>query len=163
MAETKKERSGLGYAAQLTLGVGFFVVGSVVSVTKQTVRAVSKAARSARPTPAKKKEAKDAAESPAAKALPLKLKASPRTFTRGQAGTIIAETLPGASCTFEAVYSTNRRPTGLDPEPAIAGYDGVLEWTWVIGTGGDYVDVTVTASLVGHEETTAEKRVTISD
>lgn len=99
----------------------------------------------------------------ALKPLPLKLRAKPATFKRGQTGTIYAETLPGASCSIDAIYSTRRRPAGLDNEGAIAEGDGVLEWAWKINTTGDYVEVTVRGELKGYQAVETKLRVKIAE
>jgi len=100
---------------------------------------------------------------PVVESLALSLKARPATFKRGKVGTIIAQTTPGAACTLEAKYSTNRRPTGLDKEAVIATGDGVAEWEWKVSTGGNYVDVTVKASMPGLEVLEKSKRVKVTD
>jgi hypothetical protein len=95
--------------------------------------------------------------------LKLNLIAEPARFVRREQGTLIVETLPGASCKLEAVYSTNRKPSGLDEGPVAADSNGNCRWTWPIGTGGSHVDVTVRASLAGYEDAEADLRIEIVD
>lgn len=96
-------------------------------------------------------------------ALKLNLTAEPAKFARRKQGTVIVETLPGASCKLEAVYSTNRKPSGLDEGPVAADSSGNCRWTWPIGTGGSHVDVTAQASLDGYEDAEASLRIEIVD
>ena len=93
--------------------------------------------------------------------LPLTLSAEPVRFIRREPGTIYAKTLPGATCNVEAIYSTNRRPGSLETGPTAVDADGRCQWTWVIGTSGTHVDVTVRASLAGYEQAEAALRVEI--
>lgn len=95
-------------------------------------------------------------------ALSMRVSARPGTFKRGADGTIRVKAAPGAVCTIDATYSTNRTPTGLEDEPLECGADGICEWTWRIGTSGDYVDVEVVATK-GDETVAREKRVKIMD
>ena len=95
--------------------------------------------------------------------LPLSIEAIPAKFRRGEPGTIRVRTLPDATCAIEAVYSTGRRPTGLDTGPITAGENGECEWTWGIGTSGTYVDVTIQGWLEGYENAEETLRVPISD
>lgn len=91
------------------------------------------------------------------------LTAQPAKFIRRQSGSITAETLPGATCSIEAVYSTNRRPSGLEITPVKADDNGKCSWTWEIGTGGSHVDVTVKASAQGQNPIETTLRVEIVD
>jgi hypothetical protein len=95
--------------------------------------------------------------------LKLNLTAEPAKFVRREQGTVAVETLPGASCKLKAVYSTNRKPSGLDEGPVAADSSGNCRWTWPIGTGGSHVDVTVWASLSGYEDAEASLRIEIVD
>ena len=62
-----------------------------------------------------------------------------------------------------SVYSTNRKPSGLDEGPVAADSNGNCRWSWPIGTGGSHVDVTVQASLDGYEDVEALLRIEIVD
>lgn len=90
------------------------------------------------------------------------LQADPVPFVRQRPGTISVETLPGATCSIEALYSTGRRPGSLDTGPVKADAKGKYQWTWEIGTSGTHVDVTVSAWLEGYEKTEAKLRVKIT-
>ncbi len=91
--------------------------------------------------------------------LPLSIHARPMPFKRGQVGSIIAETSPGASCTIEVLYSTRRPPASLSNVTLTAGPDGRCLWSWEVGTTGTFADVTVWALLEGYER--AEDRLRI--
>lgn len=95
--------------------------------------------------------------------LPLIVTVIPAQFTRGAEGRVRVETLPGATCTLEAVYSTRRHPQGFANSPAtiVVNNKGVHEWVWEIGTGGAFVDLTVEAWLEDHDMVMASLRVPI--
>ncbi|GAB4477761.1 MAG: hypothetical protein Kow00124_21330 [Anaerolineae bacterium] len=95
--------------------------------------------------------------------LPLSIQASPTPFKRGQVGSIIAETMPGASCTIEVLYSTRRPPSSLANVTLTAGPDGKCLWSWEVGTSGTFADVTVWALLEGYERAEDRQRIRIVD
>ena len=95
--------------------------------------------------------------------LPLEVTALPARFVRREKGVIRVETLPGARCKIDALYSTGRRPTSLDAGSVMANEQGVCEWAWQIGTGGSHVAVTVRAWLDGYQEAAATLRVQVLD
>ncbi len=95
--------------------------------------------------------------------LPLTISADPVKFTRRQRGTIRVETLPGASCTIHALYSTGASPASLNTEPVTADGQGHCEWSWLIGTSGKYVEIEVRAWLEGYDRNTVRLQVPIKD
>jgi len=101
------------------------------------------------------------ARSASPSALTLQISAQPRTFKRGTDGTVRVKSLPGASCSLNARYSTGRAPTGLDEGPLTCDADGVCAWTWSVGTSGSHVDVEVAAAKDGFEDIAKSKRIEI--
>jgi hypothetical protein len=95
--------------------------------------------------------------------VPLKLKVTPAKFQRGKEAKVVAATAPGASCIMDAVYSTRRKPSGLDVGPHIAEGDGGVEWVWNVSTTGDSVELTVTATLEGYTTATVTRSVPVVD
>lgn len=168
LVKSQAEKGGFRRVTRFVLGVGFFTVGTVLYyLTKRRREAEQTPAPEgipisppdrevARPTPA---------EAPKAQltVLPLTIKADPARFVRRGPGTIVAQTLPGAACTIEAVYSTGRRPGSLETDPVTANRDGECRWTWEIGTGGSHVDVTVRAQHEGYDQVETSLQVGIGD
>ncbi len=161
MSFRKVGKSFAKQVAWVVLGVGTGV-GLIMYLLGQREEQPAKPASSAHSRqgivipPPIRKEVKPAA-------LKLNLIAEPAKFVRREQGTVIAETLPGASCKFEAVYSTNRKPSGLDEGAVAADSNGNCRWTWPIGTGGSHVDVTVRASMTGYEDVETSLRIEIVD
>jgi hypothetical protein len=151
----------LGVGLALAVGVVVYIVTRDEEQEAGVGKAVQTPPISLSPPPRPSAPVETKAPSP--DVLMLALKADPARFLRGQPGTIRAQTLPGAACTIDAVYSTRRRPGSLDTAPVTVGEDGTCLWTWDIGTGGSYVDVTVWARLAGCEDAEASLRVDIED
>nr|MBN1229077.1 hypothetical protein [Anaerolineae bacterium] len=93
--------------------------------------------------------------------VPIKIGARPAAFSRGNPGSIIVETLPSAVCSIEVVYSTGHTPNSLDTSPVTVGKDGQYTWTWDIGTGGTFAQVTVTVTAEGYGRARATLKVEI--
>jgi hypothetical protein len=99
----------------------------------------------------------------AAPALTLSLSAEPKKFVRRREGTVRAKTQPGAACVIAAKYSTNRSPNTLSTDPVKADENGIAEWGWEIGTGGNFVEVTVEASREGDIPVSASLKIALVD
>jgi len=73
----------------------------------------------------------------------------------GHYATVQIKTTPGASCTITVYYPSGpSRASGL--EPKIAGENGIVEWTWKVGTRttpGQH-KIVITATLCGQTKTT---------
>ncbi|NDJ52884.1 MAG: hypothetical protein GYB68_07360 [Chloroflexi bacterium] len=95
--------------------------------------------------------------------LPLTLKARPSAFIRHKKGLIEVRTLPGATCTIRAIYSTGRHPRSLPKEPVKANRKGVAAWHWRIGSSGSRLDVTVWAWHNDYESSHAKLHISIDD
>jgi len=96
------------------------------------------------------------------KDLPLTVSVSPTHLSHNQPCTVRVETLSGATCTLNAVYSTHRKPLSFsDAHTVVIGESGQHEWTWEVGSAGSFVDLTVEGWLEGYDMVIATLRVEI--
>lgn len=64
---------------------------------------------------------------------------SPSSMPYDAYPTLYARTTPGATCSADVIYTTNRHPVSFDGSPQRVGSQGVVGWGWheeTVGSGG---------------------------
>jgi hypothetical protein len=76
---------------------------------------------------------------------------------RGNNATMSAQTLPGASCSIVVMLPSGRASTAAGLGPKVAGADGKVSWTWLVGgttaTGAGSITVTATLGINTAQDT----------